>query len=217
MNETPAMIRQQMEQTKLQLAEKLESLERQVSTTVHTTETALNATMETVETVSGAVHGTVNSIANLLDVTRHVENHPWLIVGGAVLAGYLTAEFFTGETSEAVSNSGTTTYSAADELNGQPVTTPRAHPALISVRHSSGTASSSWDQFQDAAIGSLIEIVPQTISRIIPRVVDRLIDIWSQPAIDSSSISAEPETAAEPSPVESHRLRIAKSGTGGCD
>ena len=36
MNETPAMIRQQMEQTKLQLAEKLESLERQVSTTVHT-------------------------------------------------------------------------------------------------------------------------------------------------------------------------------------
>lgn len=207
------MIRQQMELTKLQLAEKLESLERQVSTTVRTTETAVTATMETVESVTGAVHGAVDSVANLLDVNRHVEKYPWLVVGGAVIAGYLAAEFFTGKTREGVSDTATTTNSTANQLNRQPVIAPLAREASIAIGHSAGTARSPWDQFKDAAVGSLIDIVPQTISRIIPFVVDRVIDSWSQSAIDSSSTPAEPEIAREPSQVESHRLRIANSET----
>ncbi len=213
MNETPAVIRQQMELTKLQLAEKLESLERQVSTTVRTTETAVTATMETVQSVTGAVHGAVDSVANLLNVNRHVEKHPWLIVGGAVIAGYLAAEFFTGKIREGVSNSGTTTKSTANQLNRQPVIAPLARDALIAVGHSAGTTRSTWNQFKEASIGSLIDIVPKTISRIIPFVVDRLIDSLSQPAKDSSSTPAEPENSREPSQVESHRLRIANYET----
>ena len=65
MNDTPEVIRQQMEDTKSQLSEKLESLEHQVSETVQSTGTAVTATaeavQETVEAVTEAVHDAVHA------------------------------------------------------------------------------------------------------------------------------------------------------------
>ena len=212
MNETPEMIRKQMEQTKLQLAEKLESLEQQVSTTVHTTETAVNATMGAVETVTGAVHNAVDSVANLLDVSRHVEKNPWLVVGGAVVVGYLAAEFLTAPTGESVSAPETASNPITNQPDGSSEDVPLAYTPSNRVGHPYGTTSSPWHQLQDAVIGSLISLVPQTLSRIIPIVVDQMVDNWSQPPKDLSSMTAESEGPAEPSP-ESHHLRIADPGT----
>jgi len=218
MNESPEMIRKQMQQTKLQLAEKLESLEQQVSATVHTTETAVNATVEAVQTVEGAVHNAVDSVVNVLDVSRHVENHPWLVVGGAVVVGYLAAEFLTGPpTANGASqeSSSPSSTNQPDQSNTPSVATALTGTASVTHGHPSVSTSSPWQQLRDATIGSLIGIVPEIISRIIPRVVDQLVDNWSQPPKVSSPKNADGETAAEhqPPPIESHRLRIAHSGT----
>ena len=215
MNETPDMIRKEMEQTKLQLAAKLQSLEQQVSTTVHTTETAVNATIGAVQTVKGAVHNTVDSVANLLDVSRHIQKHPWLVVGSAAVVGYLAAEFFTSKTSE----NATGTSAAPNPTTNQPAeqsrTTPLAHTTSNTFGHPSVIANSPWYQLRDAAIGSLIGVVPQILSRTIPLVVDQLVENWSRPSKDVSPSNAEPEVLPEQQSLsnETHRLRIADPET----
>ena len=213
MNETPEMIRKQMGQNKLQLALKLQALEHHVSTTVHSTEAAVTETMETVQTVTGDVRHAVDAVAKLLDVTRHIQKHPWMVVGGAGFVGYLAAAFLTSRPSESVSGTDAATISTVNSINGKPIAAPLTHTALNLLGHSAGTASSPWDRLKDAAIGSLFEIVRQTISRMTPIVVDRLIEGLSQSEREYFSTVAESEFAGETSQVESHRLRIANSET----
>ncbi|MFM9964874.1 MAG: hypothetical protein ACKV2Q_27030 [Planctomycetaceae bacterium] len=67
MNDTPEVIRQQMEETKSQLTEKLESLECQVS-------------------------DGVQSVTDAFDLPLQIERHPWLAVGGSLVLGYLASE-----------------------------------------------------------------------------------------------------------------------------
>ena len=214
MNESPEMIRQQMQQTRRQLAEKLESLEQQVSATVQTTETAVNATIGAVQTVEGAVHNVVDSVANGLDVSRHVEQHPWLAVGSAFVAGYLAAEFLTGPDKESTASqksSSPLSTIPTDQSSAPSVAARLADAASITAGHPSNTVSSPWQQLRDATIGSLIGIVPEIISRIVPHVVDHLIDHWSQSTKDSSPQTAETEAAQEDQqpPLDANRLRIA--------
>ena len=67
MNDTPEVIRQQMEDTKSQLTEKLESLECQVS-------------------------DGVQSVTDAFDLSLQVARHPWMAVGGSLVLGYLASE-----------------------------------------------------------------------------------------------------------------------------
>lgn len=102
----PEVIRQEMCATRTRLTERLEALERQMLGDVHAVTDAVN---ETVANVKGAVHDTVGTVCGAasslrqslgetvagvketLDVERHVAQHPWLMVGGAVAAGFVTA------------------------------------------------------------------------------------------------------------------------------
>ncbi len=67
MNDTPEVIRQQMEDTKSQLTEKLESLECQVS-------------------------DGVQSVTDAFDLPLQIARHPWMAVGGSLFLGYLASE-----------------------------------------------------------------------------------------------------------------------------
>jgi hypothetical protein len=95
-NETE-LIREQMLETRTALTEKLEILEEQVTATVKGTTDSLAETVETVkeavqntaQTVERTVENTVETVKETLDVSRHFEEHPWLMLGGAVLAGYI--------------------------------------------------------------------------------------------------------------------------------
>ena len=95
MEETPEMMRKEIEETKLQLAEKIETLEKQVAETVKTTENAVNATVGavqgTVHSVTAVVDNAVQSVNHFLDLQQQIDRHPFLVVGGAVVAGYLAA------------------------------------------------------------------------------------------------------------------------------
>jgi ElaB/YqjD/DUF883 family membrane-anchored ribosome-binding protein len=99
---------EQMEGTRADLAQKLEALENQVvgtiqdatstvSETVHEVKEAVTGTVETVkqtvegtvDTVKETVQGTVETVKETFDVRRQVENHPWLMFGGSLAAGFV--------------------------------------------------------------------------------------------------------------------------------
>jgi len=104
MDHESEVIKQQMEQTRSALAEKLETLEEHVTSTVRNTTEAVTGT---VETVKGAVEDTVESVKDAVsntmetvgesveqvkeafDLNKQMQEHPWLMMGGGVVVGYL--------------------------------------------------------------------------------------------------------------------------------
>src|SRR5262249_38838293 len=91
MDDSPEVIRQQMEETRAALSEKLETLEQQV---VGTVKDARAAVTDTVETVKGAVHDTVETVKETFDVSRQVERHPWAMLGGSIALGFLGGRLY---------------------------------------------------------------------------------------------------------------------------
>jgi phage-related protein len=97
MDNEPEVIQRQMEQTRSALAEKLGELERQVMDTVQSTtatvsetvENVTEAVSETVENVSEAVSEAVQTVKSTFDIKGHVERHPWPMLGGSVVLGFL--------------------------------------------------------------------------------------------------------------------------------
>ena len=189
--DSPEMIRKEMEETKLQLVEKLETLEKQVVETVQTTENAVQATVgavqETVENVKGGIQDAAKTVSQAFDLTQHIQKHPWLVVGGAVVAGYLAAEFLTDSGSPSASGSRPATPDSGQgpafptAMNGSPLNLD----AAASYRPGAYTPVSKptfLDHLSEAAIGSFIAIVPQITSRLVPRIVDRLMRDWEQPS-----------------------------------
>jgi len=94
--EDEEVIRKQMEDTRTSLSEKLETLENHVTGKVIEATTALSETagavkdtvQETVATVKDTVHGGVETVKDWLDLSSHVEKHPWLMMAGFVCVGF---------------------------------------------------------------------------------------------------------------------------------
>jgi len=108
-NETEVILGQ-MEGTRASLEQKLETLENQVMGTIQEATTTVSETVQqvkdavsdTVETVKDTVEGTVESmketvddtvesVKETFDVRRQVRNHPWLMFGGSLAAGYVAS------------------------------------------------------------------------------------------------------------------------------
>jgi ElaB/YqjD/DUF883 family membrane-anchored ribosome-binding protein len=113
------LIKQQMGQTRAALTEKMETLENKVLGTVQQTTDTVSSTVQmvgstvrdTVQQVGCTVrdtaqhlgstvtdtsrdvrlslHDTVGSVRDALDVTRQVQEHPWIMLGGSVFVGYV--------------------------------------------------------------------------------------------------------------------------------
>jgi ElaB/YqjD/DUF883 family membrane-anchored ribosome-binding protein len=104
MDHETAVIREQMDETRSALTDKLETLEHQVADTVQETTAAVTETVEnvteavqdTVAKVTGTVTHTVDVFANIFNVKRHVDRHPWPMMGGSVAVGYLLEMFLGG-------------------------------------------------------------------------------------------------------------------------
>jgi len=118
------VIEQQMASTRQSMSEKVAALEEQVvgtlrsttaavNDTVHNIRHAVEDTMESVkgtvgsvsETVKGtvgsvttdvqsAVHSAADNVKGAMDITRHVKENPWLVVGGAAAVGLFAGLMF---------------------------------------------------------------------------------------------------------------------------
>lgn len=168
MDEASTEIREQMEETKSQLSQKLESLEQQVSETVQSTGNAVNATVETVQqtfdSVTTTVKDAVQSVVNAFDVRRQVERHPWVMMSGAVVLGYLAREILMGpeQPEKQISK-----------------TTSSPPPAMENRSHHNGAShrdqeSATWTRLQNVAMGSLVGIASDITARAVPAIMDYL-------------------------------------------
>jgi len=91
------VIRQQMHATRASLTDKLEALENKVVGTVEGATTAVSDTVncvkeavqDTVQSVKGSVRDTVDTVKETVNITHHVERHPWLMFGASVATGYI--------------------------------------------------------------------------------------------------------------------------------
>jgi uncharacterized protein YjbJ (UPF0337 family) len=161
-NESPEMIRQEMEATKSHLLENLECLEARVSETVRSTSKSVSETVDvvhdTVESVSGAAKTAVRQVSDTLNIRRQFDRHPWWFMGGAVVLGYLSV--------------GSRRETEASETHAQHLTAAPRSPSRSSLGRMaasvvSGLETSSkrnlWHQFQDlairAAVGAIEEFV----------------------------------------------------------
>lgn len=139
----PDRIRQEMAATRSSLADKLETLEQKVTDTVTEATTAVADTVEnvkdtvqsTVENVRGTVQSTVESVKETFNLSRHVEEHPWAMVGGAAALGFLGG-LMLGPTSSGAKGSSAKSW-GSQEGN-------RISGALAATSTPERSQSSSW-------------------------------------------------------------------------
>jgi len=87
-----------MGQTRAALTEKLETLENQVLGTVHDTTSTVGSTVhevgatvrDTMQDVRATVRETLSTVKDAFDVTRQMQTHPWILLGGSLMAGFIS-------------------------------------------------------------------------------------------------------------------------------
>jgi hypothetical protein len=87
MDEDPNVIRQNIDQTRSALTEKLETLEAEVKGTVQGAKASVDNTIETVK-------DTIQSVKRTFDLAYQTEQHPWPMMGGSVVAGFVCGHLF---------------------------------------------------------------------------------------------------------------------------
>jgi len=96
------VIRDEMEQTRANLADKLGALESQVRETVSTASETVASTVEGVKEVVGNVSETVENVTETLNISKQIDQHPWMAVGVAMAAGFVAAQMFGGSRQQVV-------------------------------------------------------------------------------------------------------------------
>jgi len=170
MDDSPEVIRLQMEETRASLSEKLETLEQQV---VGTVQDARAAVTDTVETVKEAVHETVESVKDTFDIGRQMEKHPWAMLGGSIALGYVGGLLF--EQLEA-SHPYETNGAAAPVYDRPPATTANGEYApRLAADADSDHGPSLLRQFEPEiarlkglAVGAAISMVRDMITGSVP-------------------------------------------------
>lgn len=205
MDRESKMIHNDMEQTRSNLAEKLETLERKVTGTVqdatevvqdataavsNTVETVQGAVQETVATVKETVQEAVGSVKDAFDISRQVDRHPWLMMGGAVAVGFLGERLLGGAqgmiakgpeqlreglasvvAASAKSMLGNGVERKSDHANGKHKV-PEETPALADAEHAGkeaddfgGLLQAELGQLKKLAIGATLGLVRNLVAK----------------------------------------------------
>jgi len=109
--EEPKVIREQIRETQESLTSKLSTLEDKVVNTVtdttetvaETVESVKETVADTIESVKETVGSTVDTVKRTFDLNYQVQQRPWLMMGGALAAGFLTGRLLPGAAERATS------------------------------------------------------------------------------------------------------------------
>jgi ElaB/YqjD/DUF883 family membrane-anchored ribosome-binding protein len=184
--ETPAVIEAKMADTRQSLTEKVSALEDSVVGTVQSATTAVADTVQTVKDAVGDTVGAVKeNVSNALDISRHVRENPWIALGVAGLAGFLSGVMLR-RPSQAIGST------------SSPVV-----PTLVPRETASATPSPPrvGSAFLTRIEEELLKLSEFTIERIsselhravedgVPRVVDKLSFITTKTETDDSKANA---------------------------
>ena len=178
MTDSPEVIRQQMEETKSQLSNKLESLEHQVTETVQSTGSAVTATVgavqDTVETVTGAVQDALHSVGKAFDLQHHIETHPWLVLGGSVVLGYMAADLLEASAKSSPWQNPASRPQSATSNSGYGNGNAAGFAATAAASTPAGSTNSPWQQLTTAATAAVIGIIQDAAAKVVPEVTDYL-------------------------------------------
>jgi len=86
--ENEEVIRQHMAKTRASLTDKLQTLEDKLMNSVNE---ATSAVTDTVASVKDTMHEGVETVKDAVDIPAHVDRHPWFMLGGSILGGYIIA------------------------------------------------------------------------------------------------------------------------------
>ena len=202
-DKSPELIEQEMQTTRNSLTDKVATLEQSVVGTLHsatsavqdtvdtvkdTVESMKSAMTETVASVKGTVQESVESVADnvrhAFDVSDHVRNNPWMMVGGAAVAGFVTGLFaFRGRSeghissamSDRIQDSGYRPKPSPATRAYEPVAAAPAAPAeptwLDKLFERAGNelrklGESALDQATQALQQSVHQAVPQLVKEV---------------------------------------------------
>jgi len=164
--ENEEVIRENVERTRESLTEKLEALENKVVGSIHE---ATDAVRETVTNVKETMNESVETVKEAVDVQAHVERHPWLMFGGAVLGGYVAGTLVTPsrEPSRREYMAAPPTQRTTNNGNGFHRSAPQEPPAA----KSSGflqMLEPEIRQVKELALGLAIGLFREMIAREVP-------------------------------------------------
>jgi ElaB/YqjD/DUF883 family membrane-anchored ribosome-binding protein len=183
-----ARVRETVEGAQSSMEEIVETVKDMVDTTVKAVkqgvEGAQSTVEEIVETVRETVGDTVETVKRTVDVQHQVDQHPWLMVGGATLAGYLLGSWGGGSTSPAFSTHDSSSYAAGTTAERsashakQDCLPPSdgessVHPQLQQPQQ--GLGSSVQEPLKDeiaiikvAAVGALVSTLREMVNQVVP-------------------------------------------------
>lgn len=198
-DEDPEVIKSRMEETRNSLVEKVETLERQVSQTVQEATNVVSTTVESVkdavdttvgsvkevvgstvdsvkdavDTTTEAVQSTFDTVKQTFDVAGHVQRSPWLMMGGAVLTGFVA-----GKMIESAGPHGRSSSYTPSSLAETGFSSPRAESGG-NGRHSNEPAQSSGPGLlslfekplglvQGMAVSALFSVVRDLVKQSLP-------------------------------------------------
>jgi ElaB/YqjD/DUF883 family membrane-anchored ribosome-binding protein len=178
--EQPELIEREMEQTRESLTEKVSLLEQKVvgqiqSTTdavQDTVQTVKSAVQDTVQCVTGTVTQSVESLSEgvkeALDLQKHTREHPWAMVGGATLAGFVTGLMVFGRRANGSSLPAYTPMAAHSGYTPTPAAAQR--PAWINDLMD--LAGRELKKLAEQALATTTSSLKHTVEEGIPKLID---------------------------------------------
>jgi hypothetical protein len=223
--------RQEMAESRASMTEKLELLEERVRDTVEsaksTGEDILDDVQETleetvgavkemvgetrataagmVEDIKDAVKESVAGVKRIVDLPSQVDQHPWAMLSGAVLVGYLVGGLGTGRKASSVKTR--RAWTGGETQRREYFATPPSpevehHQATASQSHTPPSSLSVLGQFREefdmlkgAIIVALMSPVRELVKQSLPGMAPQL-----EQAIESATakLGGQPFTAREP-------------------
>lgn len=151
------VIRGQMDRTRAALGEKLEALESQVKDTVAVATEGVTAAVEGVKETVETVSETVSNVTESMNISRHIEEHPWAAFGCSVAAG-VALGMLTGGDSTPQAQPQAAPQPDTSHPHTRPLAAPSPGPAPVShvqpMQHAPPTQSTQPTQ-QQGLLGGL--------------------------------------------------------------
>jgi ElaB/YqjD/DUF883 family membrane-anchored ribosome-binding protein len=155
----------------------VEEMVENVRDTVDTTVAAVKQTVEgaqasvegLVENVKGTVGETVEAVQRTFDLHHQMEQHPWLLFGGATLVGYLLGRGGSGGTSAAVSTNNDTRLSSVSPIPASSSESPtRPQPQQGTGSRDLGWFTDEIAAIKSAAVGAVVSTLWGMFKQALP-------------------------------------------------
>jgi len=216
MDQEPDVIRQDIEDTRASLTDKIETLECEVRATVLTAKETVEGTIEnvkdaveetlenvkqtfegTVGTVKEGVADTVESVKEAFDLSAQVDRHPWAMMGGSLLAGFLAGRLFGGQGREPFWGAdrmvNRMSYASAPAAGIRPIDRPQTPPPVPSEPGWTDTLRSQFGEeinmVKGLAIGAAIGVARDLIKQSLPQLAPQIDDVMNRV---TSKLGGEP-------------------------